>query len=248
VLPSWLGRREFARLARESGGFILQVHATEKPTLHAAETALCEASSARRWVEKAGGLGVPFRVALPTYTYRMAFSPDGALLGIEAEGEPRIWPQGSVLRAFRPDAARLAALVEEWTRDRPAAMGGVLWYRLPVASDTLNWRWPTLSAVMRGRAPKHSLRLEQSGQQPADIRLINNGEADEPLPRRILAKCMGGIEAADGIGGYRTESEKDMVSFLRADELQPARLRPGERHAVGWIRAAGAIELSVEKP
>ena len=248
VLPSWLGHREFARLARESGGFILQVHATEKPTIRAAETALCEASNARRWVEKAGALGVPFRVALPTYTYRVAFAPDGALLGIEAEGEPRMWPQGTVLRAFRPDAAQIAALVQEWMHDRPACLHGLLWYRLPVASDTMNWRWPTLSAVMQGRAPKHALRLEQSGAQPADIRIINDGEADEPLPRRILAKCAGGIEASDGIGGYRVESENSTVVFVRSDELQPARLRPGERHTVGWIRAAGVIELSVAQP
>ena len=247
-LPAWLGHRDFAALARESGAFILQVHATEKPTSHAAGTALCEASNARRWVEQAGRLGVPFRVALPTYTYRVAFAADGTLLGIEAEGEPRLWPRGTLLRAFRPDAAQMAALVKEWKHDRPAGLTGLLWYRLPVASDTMNWRWPTLAAVMQGREPVHALRLEQSHTQPADIRLINDGEAEEPLPRRIFAKCTGGIEAADGIGGYRMEPASDGVSFVRSDEMLSARLRPGEQHAAGWIRAAGVIGLSVAQP
>jgi len=29
-------------------------------------------------------------------------------------------------------------------------MRGVIWYRLPVASDKFNWPWPTLERVMRG--------------------------------------------------------------------------------------------------
>ena len=122
------------------------------------ETALCDAANARRWVEQAGRLGVPFRVALPTYTDRIAFTADGKLLATEAEGATHAWPEGTVLRAFRPNAADLAALVGEWTKDRPASLTGLLWYRLPVSTDAQNWRWPTLAAVMQGRPPRHELR------------------------------------------------------------------------------------------
>jgi len=36
-----------------------------------------------------------------------------------------------------------AGLVREWTRERPEELAGILWYRLPVAGDRLNWPMPT---------------------------------------------------------------------------------------------------------
>ena len=245
VLPSWLGRPAFAALARESGGYILQVHATERPRADAAETALCEAARARAWVARAGRIGVPFRVALPTYTYLVAFAPDGKLLGIVAEGEARVWPPGSVVRAFRPDAAQLAGLVGGWLKDRPASLTGVLWYRLPVATDTLNWRWPTLAAVMSGHAPRRGLRVEKAGASPVDLALVNDGDTDEPLPREVVVTGGETAADADGVGGYRAEAHGREVVFLRAPELESARLAPGARHPLGWLRAASEIDIHV---
>ncbi len=245
VLPSWLDHREFAALAQESGAFILQVHATEKPRASAPETALCEVASARKWTEKAGQLGVPFRVALPTYTYRVAFDPAGALLAIEAEGQPRAWPWGTVVRAFRPDAAQMARLVDDWKRDRPATLTGLIWYRLPVSTDTMNWRSQTLAAVMQGRAPASDLRVKKSGAQPTDITLVNDGEAEENYPERIVAKCAGDIEAADGVGGYRAEISGDAVVFERLKEAASSTLAPGRQHPIGWVHAKSEIQLSI---
>ncbi len=245
VLPSWLTHPAFAALARESGGFILQVHATERPRSDAAETALCEAESARVWVERAGRIGVPFRVALPTYTYVVGFAPGGKLLGILAEGEARVWPPGTVVRAFRPDATQLAALVDRWLKDRPACLTGVLWYRLPVPTDTLNWRWPTLAAVTAGRAPRRALHVETSGTSPMDMTLVNTGEADEPLPSEVVITGGEAGAEADGVGGYRAETRGHDVVFHRAPELAPLRLTPGMRHPLGWVRGASEIEIHV---
>jgi hypothetical protein len=47
----------------------------------------------------------------------------------------------------------VANLVHEWSIDPPANLAGLIWYRLPNEDDDLNWRWPTLAAVMQGRAP-----------------------------------------------------------------------------------------------
>ncbi|MDR2463284.1 MAG: DUF3142 domain-containing protein, partial [Verrucomicrobiales bacterium] len=80
ALPSWLKQPEFAALARESGGFVLQVHSTSAPKLGVEK--ICSPSAARRWVGQAGRLGVPFRVALPTYRYLTAFDARGKFLGI----------------------------------------------------------------------------------------------------------------------------------------------------------------------
>ena len=243
ALPSWLGQRAFAVLAHESGGYILQVHATERPRADAPETALCEAARARAWVERAGKIGVPFRVALPTYTYLVAFAPEGKVLGIAAEGEARAWPRGTVVRAFRPDAAQFAGLMNGWLRDRPACLAGVLWYRLPVATDTLNWRWPTLAAVTAGRTPRRELRVEKSGASPVDIALVNAGETDEPLPAEIVVT--GGADGADGVGGYRAEMRGGEVAFRRTPGMESARLSPGMRHPLGWLRAASKSEIHV---
>lgn len=245
VLPSWLDQPAFAALARESGGYILQVHATERPRIDAPETALCEAARARVWVERAGRIGVPFRVALPTYAYVVGFAPNGKLLGILAEGEARVWPPGTVVRAFRPDATQLAGLVEGWLKDRPASLTGVLWYRLPVATDTLNWRWPTLAAVAAGRAPRSALRVETSGTSPVDMTLVNAGEAEEPLPSEVVVTSGGAGAEADGVGGYRAEIRGDDVVFQRAPELAPLRLAPGTRHPLGWVRGASEFQIHV---
>ena len=104
-----------------------------------------------------------------------------------AEGPLAAWPRDAALRALRADALELFALVQRWTRDRPANMTGVIWYRLPVATDAMNWRWPTLAAIVAGRAPRRALRVEAGSGQPCDIALVNEGEIDEPLPARISA-------------------------------------------------------------
>lgn len=245
VLPSWLGHPMFAALARESGAFILQVHATERPRIDAPDTALCEASRAQKWVERAGRIGVPFRVALPTYTYVVGFAPNGKLLGIQAEGEARIWPRGTVVRAFRPDAAQLAGLVAGWTKDRPAGLTGVLWYRLPVATDTLNWHWPTLAAVAAGRAPHGDLRIEKSGGLPVDLTLVNAGDGEVALPTEIVAVSGENGVAADGVGGYRAQTRGCEVVFQCTPELASLRLAPGARHPLGWVRTNSGIEVHV---
>ena len=241
VLPSWLEAPDFQDLARESGGYILQVHATERPRADAPETALCEMERARRWAERANKFGVAFRVALPTYTYVVAFAPDGKILGIVAEGESPLWPEGTLIRAFRPDATQCAALIAAWEKDRPAALKSVLWYRLPVSSDALNWRWPTLNAVLAGRAPRSDLRIEQNGASPVDIALFNAGESDEPMPVSLVARA----EEADGVGGYRADLRGGEVVFHLAPELAAARLAPGTRHPVGWVRGQTETPIHV---
>ncbi|MHC4648989.1 MAG: DUF3142 domain-containing protein [Planctomycetota bacterium] len=77
ALPCWLKRRVFARLARASDGYVLQVHSLERPVGPQAPISLCDAAATRRWVEQAGRIGVRFRVALPTYGYVVAFDRSG---------------------------------------------------------------------------------------------------------------------------------------------------------------------------
>jgi hypothetical protein len=235
VLPSWLDRRDFAALARDSGGFVLQVHSTATPRLGV--TTLCDPAAARRWAERAGRLGVPFRVALPTYAYLAAFDGRGKFLGVEAEGPARQWPPGATRQFIRADARELAALARAWERDRPPTLTGLIWYRLPVAGDRLNWRAPTLAAVMRGAPLRASLDVTASAPPLCDFILANRGNLDAPLPLAVTVTWSGGpLAAGDAVGGYTLAVNGRTATFTRPPAATEAPLPPGEKRVIGWLR------------
>lgn len=154
ALPNWLRKPAFAKLAALATNYVLQVHSAERPKSFEAEYSLCEPRAARRAVERAGKLGIPFRVALPTYGYEMAFDVKGDFISLAAEGPRPNWPTNAIIRNVDSNAGEIAGLIRDWTANRPAAMRGVIWYRLPIATDKHNWDWRTLNAVMDGREPK----------------------------------------------------------------------------------------------
>jgi hypothetical protein len=87
ALPVWLYQvRAFRKLLEVVDGYVLQVHSLEPPHGPGGPIVLTEPRSARAWVEKAARFGKPFRVALPTYSYQIAFDAKGKLIGILAEG------------------------------------------------------------------------------------------------------------------------------------------------------------------
>ena len=67
-----------------------------------------------------------------------------------------------------------------WTASRPAAMRGVIWYRLPTIVDNFNWRWPTLGAILDARIPREVLRVNTRRVESGlvEISLANEGELD----------------------------------------------------------------------
>jgi len=151
ALPSWLDSRAFNRLATVATNYVLQVHSVTRPQSFDAPFTLCDPRAASRAVERAGRIGIPFRVALPTYGYVLAFDAGGKFIGLSAEGPRPNWPTNAQLREVSSNPVELSGLVRDWTASRPEAMRGVIWYRLPVATDNRNWNWPKLEAVMSGR-------------------------------------------------------------------------------------------------
>ena len=147
TLASWLAEPEFRTLIAACDGYILQVHSFDPPAPGQRAT-VCDAAKTRAWVKQAAAQGQPFHVALPTYRTTAGYDASGKLLGVATDGPAPEWPAGTVRQEFPSDAAALAGLVAEWQQQRPAELEGIFWYRLPVASDTRNWRWPALAAVM----------------------------------------------------------------------------------------------------
>lgn len=247
ALPSWLPhRRELKRLLAAADGWVLQVHALDPPRHTQTVIALCDPEEARRAVEAAGRFRQPFRVALPTYSYLVAYTPEGDLLGVSAEGPLPSWPPGVEVRLAQSDPDALAALLHAWTTDRPAALAGVIWYRMPVAGDRLNWPWPTFDAVRAGRPPRRDLRVvsRAASQTPSllEIDLVNAGEADARWPVRVeVSWPAGDFLAADGLAGYQVlRTGPRTLRLERSATPWDRPIRPGERRRVGWVRVAGA--------
>jgi hypothetical protein len=249
ALPSWMRqRRAFAKLVAAADGYVLQVHSLTPPASSKGEIPLLKPREVRDWVEQAARFGRPFRVALPTYSYLAAFDPNGKLIGLSAEGPLLSWPQGIAVRAARSDPTVMAGLVQDWIGNRPRELAGILWYRLPVAGDRLNWTLPTLRAVMAERTPRGEIRAAVREPEPGlvEIDLVNAGDGEAAAPSTVRVRWKGEtFLAADGLAGYRVTSGEDEI---RLDRTRPASWRPDERRTVAWLRFASRTEIHVELP
>ena len=235
ALPSWLDERDFPALAHEADYYVLQVHSV--PTLaESGHAVLCDPALARKWVSKASQLGIPFSVSLPAYWCVAGYGPNGKLLGVAMDSVQPAWPPGTSALEFAANADDIAALVAEWRQSRPPSMRDLLWYRVPVATDQRNWRWPTLTAVMAGRNPVHRLDVACDGANPVDVSIINHGEAEERTPCAVTLTWTGpAVTASDVLPGWTLDVDKNCATFSTApgEEL---RLSPGDARSIGWIR------------
>jgi hypothetical protein len=255
ALPSWLRhRRDLGRLLRAADGWVLQVHSLEPPRRPDSVIELCDPEAARHTVETAARFRKPFQVALPTYSYLIAFQPAGDLLGVSAEGPLPAWPPGALIRMARSDPDAMAALVRGWTADRPEVLAGIIWYRLPVAGDRLNWPWPAFQAVLAGRPPRRELKILPRAAEPGlvEIDLMNAGEAEMVWPVRVdLSWKEGDLLAADGLAGYQVlRTGPRTLRLERSTTPWDRPIRPGERRRVGWLRfgAAEEVRVSLQTP
>jgi hypothetical protein len=242
TLPAWLGEAEFEALVGEADAYVLQVHSV--PLREQRE--LCDPAQARAWVARAGRIGRPFSAALPTYRCVAGYAADGHLLGVAMDALQPAWPQGTHTLELAARADDLAALVHEWQTARPPALRELLWYRVPVATDLRNWRWPTFLAVMAGRAPTHRLEVRTSGSNPVDLALYNAGEADEPLDCAITVTWRGGLlSAADALSGWALNAEEGRAVFSSTEDGR-LRLPPGEKRSIGWLRHETETPIEVD--
>lgn len=247
ALPSWLKHRSFTRLAKLTDGYVLQIHSLERPKSIDEPMVLCDPKASLKWVEKAGRIGVNFRVALPTYGYYVAFAVDGKFMGLVAEGQSRNWDSETLLVKVSSDPVEMAALVAAWTQQRPACMEGVIWYRLPVESDELNWTSVTLSTIIAGKIPVNLLRVEidYPSKGLAEIMLVNDGHTDQRSDLPINVECpQKKIIACDGMRGYSIVNRTAAGFVLEHDSSKEfSTIRPGQRLKTGWIRLEHEMEI-----
>ena len=252
ALPTWLTAKAWQDVAQAVDGFVLQVHALVAPAGAGSPAHLCDPVAAQRAVERAAQAGKPFRVALPTYAYGVAYAADGRLLGLVAEQQPPQLPPGTQWRELAADPAELAQLLLAWQGDRPQNLIAISWFRLPVLGDPRNWAWPTLQAVREGRSPQPNLRLESRLAPDGSIEILarNAGEADAALPDHVAVHW-----SASGPRGPAQLLTSDVLPpYVRADageglRLQRAservRLRPETTQVLGWLRLDGVVGVEV---
>lgn len=248
ALPCWLNQPNFVKLAHAADGYVLQVHAAEKPTPES--TLLCDPAKARQWVNQASRAapGVPFRVALPTYTYELAFGTDNHCIGVVAEGESRDWPEASRVIFLKADPAALADLLKTWNVNRPAELTGVLWFRLPTDSDTHNWRMTTLRSLIHGIDPRPVLStrasLDSDGKL-CDLTLLNSGDADANPPAWITVSWQNAkMEAGEALAGYAMTATDSSAEFHPRGAVGAGAMRvirPGQAIPLGWLRFSDPI-------
>lgn len=248
ALPSWLDLPAFARLAAEATNYVLQVHSLTRPVSLSAPFTLCDPALAKRAVARAGEIGVPFRVALPTYTYIVAFGADGKFIGLSAESPRSNWPKGTQLREMSADPLVMSSLVTEWAVNAPPALRGVIWYRLPVAVDNLNWRWTTLGAIVAGRVPHESFNADARhvGTGLVEISLVNDGDLDISSRLAVEARWSDArLIAGDGLRGFElAESNGPAATFQ--NQRSNFRLPAGDKMTVGWLRFDRDREVQLE--
>jgi hypothetical protein len=236
ALPSWLNESELPALLREADGYVLQVHSV--PTRREiGRTTLCEPALARQWVDRAARLHRPFSVALPTYRALAGFDPiTGRLSGNAMDSVQPVWPPGTQVVELSSDANALATLVREWHGSHPPELRELIWYRVPVATDAFNWRWPTLAAVAAGRPPARKFEVLFTGESPRDLALQNAGETDEPLSGPVTLRWEGEpAQAADALAGWELDLQPNSATFSLAPGSHP-RLAPGAKLSLGWLR------------
>jgi hypothetical protein len=247
ALPSWLNAPEFPGLLAAVDSFVLQVHSLRGPKRLEAEYTLCDPIEAKRAVAKASLAGKRFRIALPTYGYLLAFDKAGNYLGLSAEGPLPEWPAGTQLRTVRAEPAAMVSLVQEWKMHPPANCTGLIWYRLPISSDQLNWSWQTFVSVMNGRNPiaKIETVLRQPQPRLVEIALRNSGDLDAQFPGELVVKSSGAkFIAGDALIGYTAEEAAPNKWVLSRG--QPDQIRPDETRVVGWIRLDQDAKVEVE--
>jgi Protein of unknown function (DUF3142) len=245
ALPAWLDEPDFPALARATDGYILQVHSV--PTSEeSGRMSLCDANLARKWTTKAGRLGFPFSVALPTYHCLAGYSPAGKLLGVAMDGVQPVWSPETRILEFGSDPDEMAALVKEWQTARPRELRELIWYRLPVATDARNWQWNTLSAVMSGRPPVHKLEAVHGGANPVDVAIQNAGEADEQIICTLSAVSPGNPPIAyDALPGWNVQIQADRAIFAPTPGRH-VRLPPGAKLNIGWLRYERSTNIHFE--
>lgn len=233
ALPCWLPHtRDLRDLLACTDGFVLQVHSLEPPSGAGGGLSLCRAAPSLAWIRDAAAFGVPFRVALPTYALARSTGAAG----------------GAVVVA-RSDPDAMADILAGLRAGAPTNLQGIIWFRLPVAGEGMNWAMPTLRALIAGKrpAPRVAAALCYPEAHLVDIDVVNAGDADAQVGKDVQVSWTGAPPVArDVLEGF------DLVELTATGMTLRGRgrpggevwLGPGERRKAAWLRFDRSPEVT----
>ena len=224
---------------------MLQVHGIEVPKKIDDPVELMNFKVAEHAFQKSIYLNFPFKVALPTYAYRLFFDKgSGRFIRLSAENSPVIKP------SYREKiiSADLVKLQNFITKSRPLSLAcqGIVWFRLPVSQDSLTYARKLVGQLAKG---------EQLDLKPRVFMKLNGSRYDlfvENISDFRLKKVKISINCESQLGDW------DLIrSFSTAEDILPGQLpktvvgqlpSPGEPVYVGWFRPLknNKIKVSIE--
>lgn len=205
TLPTWLDDPDFIDLVAGLDYFVLQVHSFERPRSISDPLVLCDTTRIDRYLTLAEHADTPYYVAFPTHGYQVAYDADGTFIGLSAEGPDPAWPPGCQTRKVRADPEAIAVAIQQLNTRPPPHFLGPVWFRMPVATDTRNWSWPTLAAVMSGRPPTVEYHAEVRHPEPGLAELWFTSEGEDHPARPVSLEVVvnqNAVVAFDCVNGF----------------------------------------------
>ncbi len=98
----------------------------------------------------------------------------------------------------------MSGLIKVIQADCPKNLSGFIWFRLPLESDILNWRWHTLHRIIQGESLRHRIEtlIEWPQPQLAGVYPVNSGDVNAMGHFSVTLQARADCLAADGLMGY----------------------------------------------
>lgn len=232
-LPDWLNYPEFALLVKQTDRYIMQVHGVSG---HGKGRALCNPDHAHKTALACAELGKPFLIALPTYRHSISYGSDGTVRSIASEGHY----QHTSYEVASADPFQLSLLIQRWQEQRPALMQGLIWYRLPVSTDRMNWTWNTLQKVRHGELPERAeldLKMIATKDGLHHLRMTNNSKQRLDWPVSVRLDWQGFCIASHLTDRFVADQfERGKGITIQWKKTSPYPIAPGETIHLGSFR------------
>ncbi|WOO39329.1 DUF3142 domain-containing protein [Rubellicoccus peritrichatus] len=250
TLPTWMNRpKAFRELVHATDHFVLQVHSIKKPESIGDDVALCEPEQTLDWASEAAKYGIPFRVALPTYAYRLGYNQHGQLAEVSGENASPLQNPDWQYRIIRAEPETIANLVKAFKERQPQHFEGIIWYRLPIAHERLNWDPITWRTVIAGQTDASHWKAQAVFKKDGaiEIQIEQTGLLAAPPPKQVILNWENANSLVwDGQRNFDVKATLDHgLIWQWPDKMEAPLLPQGTQWTIGWLRLDNIPKLQI---